>query len=124
MAEGLLRHLAGERVEVFSAGTRPSSVNPLAVAVMAERGVDLIGHRSKHLAEFLDQPFDYVITVCDNAAEACPLFPGPARRIHWSIPDPAAAPGSAEQQRQAFRAARDDLESRLRGWLAGLTNTD
>jgi arsenate reductase len=124
MAEGLLRHLAGEQMEVFSAGTRPSTVNPLAVAVMAERGVDLSGHRSKHLGEFLAQPFDNVITVCDNAAEACPLFPGPARRVHWSIPDPAAVQGSPVEQLAAFRDARDDLEARLRGWLAGLGTSD
>lgn len=124
MAEGLLRHLAGGRLEVFSAGTRPAVVNPAAIAIMAERGIDISGHRSKHLAEFSAQPFDYVITVCDNAAEACPLFPGPARRIHWSIPDPAAAPGDPEQRRLAFRAARDDLEARLRGWLAELDATD
>ncbi len=123
MAEGLLRHLAGGRLEVFSAGTRPSSVNPLAAAVMAEHGLDLAGQRSKHLNEFLSEPFDYVITVCDNAAEACPVFPGSARRIHWSIPDPAAAPGGPEQQRLAFRAARDDLEARLRAWVAQLDLT-
>jgi arsenate reductase len=124
MAEGLLRHLAGQRVEVFSAGTQPSTVNPIAVAVMAERGVDLSGQRSKHLNEYLAEPFDYVITVCDSAAEACPLFPGPAWRIHWSIPDPAAVQGSPSEQRAAFRAVRDDLEARLRGWLAGLDDTD
>jgi len=122
MAEGLLRRLAGGRAAVFSAGTKPSTVNPHAVAVMAERGIDLAGQRSKHLSEFLSQPFDYVITVCDQAAEACPVFPGPARRIHWSIPDPAAVSGAAEQQLDAFRAARDDLELRLRGWLDELSH--
>src|ERR1041384_3223246 len=87
MAEGLLRALAGERFEVFSAGSKPSVVNPLAIAAMDERGIDIRTHRSKHLNEFLAQPFDYVITVCDTAAESCPLFPGPAQRIHWSFPD-------------------------------------
>ncbi len=118
MAEGLLRSLAGDRMEVFSAGTRPSTVNPLAIRAMAERGIDIRQHRSKHLAEFIDQPFDVVITVCDAAAEACPIFPGPARRIHWSFPDPAAAQGSEAERLQAFREVRDAIEDRLRAWLA------
>jgi len=84
MAEGVLRHLAGERVEVFSAGSKPSVVNPMAIRAMAEIGVDISGHRSKSLMEFIHQPFDFVITVCDSAAETCPAFPGRAQRIHWS----------------------------------------
>jgi arsenate reductase (thioredoxin) len=118
MAEGWLRALAGDRFEVASAGTRPSVVNPLAIAVMRERGIDLSGHRSKSVTEFLDQPFDSVITVCDQAAEACPVFPGPARRIHWSFPDPAAVEGSADDRLQAFRSVRDALERQLREWIA------
>jgi arsenate reductase len=118
MAEGLLRELAGDRMEVFSAGTQPSTVNPLAIRAMAERGIDIRRHRSKHLAEFIDQPFDVVITVCDAAAEACPIFPGPARRMHWSFPDPAAAQGSEAERLQVFRAVRDAIEDRLRTWLA------
>lgn len=82
MAEGVLRHLAGERVEVFSAGSKPSVVNPMAIRAMAEIGVDISGHRSKSLMEFIHQPFDFVITVCDSAAETCPAFPGRAQRIH------------------------------------------
>ena len=118
MAEGLLREMAGGRMEVFSAGTRPSVVNPLAIRAMSERGIDISGHRSKHLNEFLGQPFDYVITVCDSAAEACPMFPGRAQRIHWSFPDPAAAQGSEEERLRTFRQVRDDIETRLREWLA------
>jgi len=118
MAEGLLRALAGEQFDVFSAGTRPSSVNPLAVAAMDERGIDIRSHRSKHLSEFLSQPFDYVITVCDNAAEACPLFPGPARRIHWSFPDPAAVEGSETERLASFRQVRTAIEAQLGAWLA------
>jgi arsenate reductase len=118
MAEGWLRELAGDRFEVFSAGTHPSTVNPLAIAVMRERGVDISGQRSKSVNEFLDQPFDFVITVCDQAAEACPIFPGPAERIHWSFPDPAAVTGTEEEKRNAFRAVRDNLHDQLRHWTA------
>jgi arsenate reductase len=117
MAEGLLRNLAGDRFQVLSAGTRPSAVNPLAIEVMAERGIDISQHRSKHLNEFLSQPFEYVITVCDDAAEACPVFPGRAERIHWSFADPAAAEGDEAQRLQVFRDTREAIESRLRGWL-------
>lgn len=118
MAEGLLRALAGDRLAVFSAGTRPSVVNPLAIEVMGERGIDISGHRSKHLDEFRAQPFDYVITVCDSAAETCPVFPGRAQRIHWSFPDPAAVGGSDAERRAAFREVREAIEARLRAWLA------
>ncbi|HJZ49097.1 MAG TPA: arsenate reductase ArsC [Roseiflexaceae bacterium] len=120
MAEGLLRAIAGDHFEVFSAGSKPSIVNGLAMAVMDERGIDIRSHRSKHLNEYLDQPFDYVITVCDNAAETCPLFPGPARRIHWSFPDPAAVQGSESERLASFRQVRDALEAQLRAWLATL----
>jgi len=118
MAEGLLRALGADRFEVFSAGTRASSVNPFAIQAMAQRGIDISGHRSKHLEEFITQPFDYVITVCDNAAENCPVFPGPARRIHWSFPDPAAALGSDAERLATFATVRDAIEARLREWLA------
>lgn len=107
-------------MDVFSAGTKPSIVNPLAIKAMDERGIDLRLHRSKHLNEFLNQPFDYVITVCDNAAESCPVFPGPAQRIHWSFPDPAAVKGSEEEQLAAFRQVRDALETQLHTWVATL----
>ena len=121
MAEGLLREMAGDRMEVFSAGTEPSRVNPLAVKAMEERGINISGHRSKHLNEYLDQPFDYVITVCDDAAETCPLFPGKAERIHWSFPDPSAATGSEEERLAVFRRVRDDIEARLREWLSAVS---
>ncbi len=117
MAEGLLRALAGDRLEVFSAGARPATVNPLAIAAMHERGIDLTAHTSKHLDQFLNQAFDYVITVCDNAAEACPLFPGPAERIHWSLPDPAAATGDHAARLAAFREVRNTLEALFNSWL-------
>jgi arsenate reductase len=118
MAEGLLRHLVGDQMDVFSAGTKPSTVNPLAIRVMQERGLDISHHRSKHLDEFRSQPVDYVITVCDNAAESCPVFPGPAQRIHWGFPDPAAVQGSEQEKLQAFRQIRDALEAQLRDGLA------
>jgi arsenate reductase (thioredoxin) len=117
MTEGLLRHLAGDRVEVASAGTHPSTVNPLAIAAMQERGIDIRHHRSKHLSEFLGQPWDTVLTVCDNAAENCPIFPGRAERIHWSFPDPAAAEGTEAERLQVFREVRDTIETRLRAWV-------
>lgn len=120
MAEGLLRTLAGDRLEVHSAGSLPSVVNPFAIQAMAQRGIDISAHRSKHLSEFLHTPFDYVITVCDNAAETCPVFPGPARRIHWSFPDPAAAQGSDEQILASFIQVRDALESTLSTWVETL----
>jgi arsenate reductase len=119
MAEGWLRELAGDRFDVFSAGTYPSIVNPLAITVMRERGIDISGQRSKSVNEFLGQPFDFVITVCDQAAEACPIFPGPAERIHWSFPDPSAVTGTEEEKRNAFRAVRDSLHDQLRHWTAG-----
>jgi len=122
MAEGLLRALAAEQFEVYSAGAKPSTVNPLAIQAMDERGIDIRSHRSKHLDEFREQPFDYVITVCDNAAEACPIFPGPAQRIHWSFPDPAAVEGGEEARLAAFRQVRDAIETQLRAWLVGQVN--
>ncbi len=113
MAEGLLRHLAGDRFEVESAGTIASFVRPQAIAAMAEIGIDISGHRSKCLDEFLGEPFDYVMTVCDNAAENCPVFPGPAQRIHWSFDDPAEAKGSEEDVLGEFRRVRDEIKDRL-----------
>lgn len=117
MAEGILRALAGDEYAVFSAGSQPSVVNPLAIAAMDERGIDIRSHRSKHLNEFLQQPFDYVLTVCDNAAEACPIFPGKAERIHWSFPDPAAVAGDDETKLANFRSVRDDIEAHFQEWL-------
>jgi arsenate reductase (thioredoxin) len=111
MAEGLLRNMAGDRFEVFSAGTRPVGLNPLAVEVLREIGIDISHHRSKSADEFAGQHFDYVITVCDNARESCPVFPGAAQQIHHSFPDPAAFSGC--RQSAAFRQVRD----LIRPWL-------
>jgi arsenate reductase len=116
MAEGLLRNAANDRFAVFSAGVRPSSVRPEAVAVMKELGIDISGHRSKSVDEFSGQSFDYVITVCDNANESCPIFPGKTERIHWSFEDPAAALGSAEQKIAAFRKVRDQIAEKLKSF--------
>ena len=116
MAEGILRSLGGERVEAYSAGTHPSSVNPLAVRVMQEIGIDISSQRSKSVMQFLKQSFDVVITVCDNAAEECPVFPGRVERIHWSFPDPAAVTGD-EPRLAAFRTVRDGLIARFRDFL-------
>lgn len=109
MAEGLLRHDFGDRFDVFSAGTRPSQVRPEAITAMSELGIDLSGHRSKHVDEFLGQEFSYVITVCDNAKESCPIFPGKTQRIHWSFEDPAGVQGSEEERLAAFRKIRDQI---------------
>jgi arsenate reductase len=121
IAEGLLRALAGDRMVIFSAGTRPSVVNRIAIETMAERGIDISHHRSKSLNEYLDDPFDYVITVCDQAAETCPIFPGQAKRIHWSFPDPAAVTGSVGERALVFRHVRDDIEAHLQAWLTTLS---
>lgn len=117
MAEGLLRHMAGDRFDVESAGTVKSFVRPQAIAAMAEIGVDITGHRSKCLDEFIETPFDYVITVCDNANESCPIFPGPAKRLHWPFEDPAAAVGSDEEILAVFRRVRDEIRSRLERFI-------
>ena len=116
MAEGILRHLADDRFEVSSGGLIPSYVRPNAIAVMKEIGIDISHHRSKSLNEFIDTPFDYVITVCDHASQHCPVFPGPAKRIHWSIEDPVAF-GDDEAQLEAFRHARDDLHVRIADFI-------
>jgi arsenate reductase len=117
MAEGLLHTLAGETFTVASAGTAPSQVNPFAIRAMAERGIDISTHRSKHVDEFLHQPIDIVITVCDRAAAQCPVFPGHVQRFSWSFPDPAAVEGTDEERLTAFRKVRDDLEIQLTSWL-------
>ncbi len=113
MAEGLLRHLSGPGDQVFSAGTRPGSVRSEAIAVMAELGIDISGHRSKSVDEFAGQPFDYVITVCDNARDTCPVFPADTARLHWSLEDPAAVEGDEQQRLAAFRRIRDQLRERV-----------
>jgi arsenate reductase (thioredoxin) len=109
MAEGLLRHDFGDRFEAFSAGTKPSIVRPEAIKAMDELGIDLSGHRSKHVDEFLGQEFTYVITVCDNANESCPIFPTATQRLHWSFEDPAGVQGSEEERLAVFRKIRDQI---------------
>ena len=116
MAEGLLRHLAGDGFKAYSAGTDPKGLSPLAVTVMREIGIDISLQRSKSVEEFAGQRFDYAITVCDNARESCPVFPG-GTRIHWSVQDPAAAEARGEAALDAFRAARDELRTRIRDFL-------
>ena len=113
MAEGFLRHMAGDKFEVFSAGVKPTQVNPLAIKVMAEVGVDIFEHRSKSATEFIGQSFDYVVTVCDNAKQTCPVFPGRHEKLHWSLGDPAAAQGSEEANLAQFRKARDELKEKI-----------
>ena len=117
MAEGLLRHLAGERFEVASAGTHPAGLNPGAVAAMQEIGIDISSHRSKRVDEYMDARFDYVITVCDRAKETCPLFPAASSQLHWSFEDPAAAQGAAEERQAVFRRVRDQIAERLRRFI-------
>ena len=117
MAEGHLRHLAGDRFEVFSAGTHPVGLNPKAVAAMKEIGIEIFSHRSKSVDELAGQEFDYVITVCDSARESCPIFPGGANRLHYSFQDPAAARGTADEQMQVFRRVRDAIGTTLREFL-------
>lgn len=118
MAEGLLRELAGERYEVVSAGVSPTRVRPEAIAVMRELSIDISSHRSKSVDEFLNQNFDFVITVCDNAKEQCPVFSGPAQRIHWGIDDPATVTVDEQSTLDAFRATRDDLRARLKEFIS------
>jgi arsenate reductase (thioredoxin) len=114
MAEGLLRHDAGARFEVESAGTRPSAVRPEAIAAMRELGIDISAHRSKSVEVFAGQRFDDVLTVCDHARETCPVFFGAARRLHHSFEDPAALDGSEAERLAAFRRVRDELRAWLR----------
>jgi len=114
MAEGLLRHDAGDRFDVASAGVAPSHVRPEAIEAMREIGIDISGHRSKSVDEFAGQQFDYVITVCDNANQQCPMFPGKTERIHWSLADPAEVEGDENARLAAFTNARDELRQRLK----------
>jgi arsenate reductase len=118
MAEGLLRDLAGERFEVASAGVSPSHVRPEAITVMREIGIDISQHRSKSVDEFTDQAFDYVITVCDNANEHCPVFPGNTERINWSFDDPATAQGDEQARLSVFRRVRDQIRHQLRDFFS------
>jgi arsenate reductase (thioredoxin) len=113
MAEGLLRDLAGDRFEVHSAGTEATHVRPLAIRAMDEIGVDISGQESKTLDRYLSESFDCVITVCDDANEACPVFPGAKTRLHWSFRDPSRATGSDEERLGVFRVVRDEIRGRI-----------
>lgn len=119
MAEAWLHRLGRGNVAAFSAGSRPAGyVHPLAVRVMAETGTDISRYRSKPISDFLGQAFDYVITVCDDAEEACPVFPGKGIRVHWGLEDPARVEGDEIQRLQVFRRVRDDLRQRVEAFLA------
>jgi arsenate reductase len=113
MAEGMLRNLAEGRFEVMSAGTEATHVRRQAIKVMNEIGIDISGQESKTLARYLGQPFDYVITVCDEANEACPVFPGAKNRLHWSLEDPSRAYGSEEERLAIFRRVRDEIREHI-----------
>jgi arsenate reductase len=117
MAEGLLRSMAGARFEVASAGTEKTRVNPLAVQAMREIDVDISHHESKTLERYVGEPWDYVITVCDDANESCPVLPGAVHRLHWSLPDPSRAAGTDDGRLSVFRGVRDEIAARLRSWL-------
>jgi arsenate reductase (thioredoxin) len=116
MAESLLKHDAGDRFEVESAGTKPSAVRPEAIEAMKEIGIDISSHRSKSVDEFAGHDFDYVLTVCDNAKESCPIYPGHTNRLHHNFDDPAAARGSQEERLAVFRRVRDEIRSYLRNF--------
>ena len=119
MAEGLLRHEGGDRFEVYSAGTKPSRVRDEAIAVMAEIGIDISGQRSKSVDEFVGQDLDFVITVCSHAHQACPVFPGNVKRLHWPFDDPAVVQGSEDVRLAAFRKVRDQIHGRIIVFLNG-----
>ena len=119
MAEGLLRHLGGDRFEAMSAGTEATRVRPLAIRAMEEVGVDISGQESETLDRYLGEPFDHVITVCDEANEACPFFPGAKSRLHWSFEDPSRAEGTEEERLAVFRSVRDRIRDRIEEDLVG-----
>jgi arsenate reductase len=122
MGEGLFRAEGGATLDVFSAGTKPGSVRPEAITVMKEIGIDISGHRSKSVDEFAGQSFDYVVTVCDNARDNCPVFPVGTDRIHWSFEDPAAVEGSEGERLSAFRRIRDQIRERVKAFFSTLAN--
>jgi arsenate reductase (thioredoxin) len=123
MAEGLLRHIAGERFEVESAGTEQTHVRPLAIEAMKELGIDISVQTSKTISSLGERKFDYAITVCDSANEACPIFPGGTRRLHWSFDDPSAATGSDEDRLAVFRRVRDEIRGQIEKFLAEVNAT-
>jgi arsenate reductase (thioredoxin) len=117
MAEGLLRSMAGDRFDAYSAGTEATHVRPLAMRAMDEVGVDISGQESETLDRYLDEPFQYVVTVCDDANESCPVFPGAANRLHWSFEDPSKAGGSEDERLEVFRRVRDEIRARIESEL-------
>jgi len=117
IAEGFFRRFGESSVEVFSAGLEPKGVNPRAIQVMKEVGIDISNHTSDHLSKYIEQTFDYVITVCDNAAANCPVFPGAGTKLHWPFEDPADATGTEEQVLTVFRRIRDEIGTKVRNWL-------
>ena len=117
IAEALLRRYGGDDFAVFSAGTEPKGINPYTIRVLAEVGIDWSGARSKSVREFLDEPFDYVITVCDRARQSCPVFPGEHNSLHWGLDDPAEVEGSDEQKLAAFRRTQTEVSVRLRPFI-------
>jgi arsenate reductase len=120
LAEGILQKALGDGYDVQSAGSKPAGyVHPLAIRVMQEIGIDISGHRSKHLNEFLNQPVETVITVCGNADQACPIFPGQVNRYHWGFDDPANAIGTEEEKLKVFRRVRDEIKKVFEAYAAG-----
>ncbi len=122
MAECFLRHIGGEEFDVHSAGTDATDVRPMAIQVMGEMGVDISGQSSKTFQQFLNEPWDYVITVCDDANESCPVFPGGRQRLHWSFPDPSKVSGTDEQKLAAYRDVRDQIDQRVRDFAASISS--
>lgn len=117
MAEYLLRHLGGDKFEVFSAGISPTQVNPLAIKVMAEIGIPISSQKSKSVSEFIGKKIDYVITLCDNARESCPIFSGNYEKIHWNLEDPALAKGAEDEKLRLFRKIRDQIKKHITKFL-------
>ncbi|HUM69694.1 MAG TPA: ArsR family transcriptional regulator, partial [Chloroflexota bacterium] len=120
LAEGMMRAMGGERVAVYSAGNAVTAVHPLAIRAAAERGIDISQQRAKPMDEFVGQPFDAIITVCDRVREVCPVFPGDPPHIHWSLPDPTAVTGTEDEQYQAFLNTAQELATRIDYWLKRL----
>ncbi len=117
MAEGLLRNLAGDTFDVYSAGIEPTEVHPMAIRAMKEIGIDISSQKSKSATNYLSEHFGYIITVCDDAKEKCPVFPGIAIRLHWPFEDPALASGSEEEKLKVFRKVRDKIKEKIVDWL-------
>ena len=119
MAEGFLRHIAGAQFDVYSSGVKPSHVNPMAIQVMDEVGIDISSHSSDDVKKYLDEEFNIVITVCDHAKEACPQFPSVGTQLHWSFEDPAEAEGTEAERLKVFHRVRDEIREKIEGWLEG-----